>query len=114
MKSINPQLRKKGLEMVLEPSVDPAFGPVYTFQSVKPGMTNNDVAYRLYYAGEVCKWSATRRKAIDKAAKKIKARKEKEERERSRAASKSATSSSGSSSRSSSSSSPSESESGKR
>ncbi|KIW32398.1 uncharacterized protein PV07_03947 [Cladophialophora immunda] len=98
MKSLNPQLRKKGLEMVLDPSVDPALGPVYTFQSVKPGMTNNDVAYRLYYAGEVAKWSASRRKAIDKAAKKIKARQEKEERERKRAASASASSTAGSSS----------------
>ncbi|KIW85320.1 hypothetical protein Z517_00710 [Fonsecaea pedrosoi CBS 271.37] len=105
MKSLNPQLRKKGLQMVLEPTVDPALGPVYTFESIKPGMTNSDVAYRLYYAGEVSKWSASRRKAIDKAAKKIKARQEKEERERerTRATSASASSTSGSSSCSSSS-----------
>ncbi|KIY00957.1 uncharacterized protein Z520_03623 [Fonsecaea multimorphosa CBS 102226] len=94
MKSLNPQLRKKGLEMVLEETVDPGLGTVYTFQSVKPGMTNNDVAYRLWYAGEVFKWSATRRKAIDKAAKKIKAREEKEGKERKRAASSSARASS--------------------
>ncbi|OAL32620.1 hypothetical protein AYO20_07930 [Fonsecaea nubica] len=107
MKSLNPQLRKKGLQMVLEPTVDPALGPVYTFEPIKPGMTNNAVAYRLYYAGEVAKWSASRRKAIDKAAKTIKARQEKEERERererTRATSASASSTSGNSSCSSSS-----------
>lgn len=86
MKSLNTQLKKKGLEMV-EEYVDPEFGPVYTIRAVKGGTTYNDVAYRLYYAGEVTKWSATRRKAIEKASKRIKAAKAKAERERSETAS---------------------------
>lgn len=83
MKSLNTQLRKKGLEMVLE-EVDPTFGPVYTIQPVRAKLTNSAVAYRMYYLGEVQKWSAARRKAIQKASNRIK--KEKlaaEERERS-------------------------------
>ncbi|KIW53477.1 hypothetical protein PV05_09049 [Exophiala xenobiotica] len=69
-KSLNTQLRKKGLEMVQE-SVDPEFGPVYTISSTKPGITNSDLAYRLYYWGETAKWSASRRKAIEKATNRI-------------------------------------------
>jgi len=80
-KSLNTQLRQKGLEMVPEQVIDPAFGPVYTFQSLKPGMSNNDIAYRLYYAGEASKWSATRRKAIDKAMSRVKQQEEADERE---------------------------------
>ena len=80
MKSLNTQLRKKGLMMVAESVLEPAFGPVYTFQSVKPGVSNSDVAYQLYYAGEVAKWSPTRRKAIDKAAAKAKKQQETERR----------------------------------
>ncbi|ETI22692.1 hypothetical protein G647_06768 [Cladophialophora carrionii CBS 160.54] len=78
IQTLSNQLRKKGLDMVAEPVLDPAFGLVYTFKSVKPGMNNNDVAYRLYYAGEVAKWSPTRRKAIDR----MTARTKKKEEER--------------------------------
>jgi hypothetical protein len=80
IKTLSNQLRKKGLEMVAEPVPDPAFGLTYTFKSIKPGMNNKDVAYRLYYAGEVAKWSPTRRKAIDRATARIK--KQEEERAR--------------------------------
>ncbi|EXJ85085.1 hypothetical protein A1O3_05760 [Capronia epimyces CBS 606.96] len=80
MKSLNAQLRKKGLEMV-EEYVDPEFGPVYNIHAVKANLSNNDVAYRLYYAGEVTKWSASRRKAIEKASNRIKAAKAKADRE---------------------------------
>ncbi|KAJ9610017.1 hypothetical protein H2200_006347 [Cladophialophora chaetospira] len=76
MKSLNSQLRQKGLMMIAEPVLDPTLGAVYTFQSVKPGMSNSDVAYKLYYAGEVAKWSPTRRKAIDKAASRAKKQQE--------------------------------------
>ncbi|KIW66837.1 hypothetical protein PV04_06131 [Phialophora macrospora] len=76
IKTLDNQLRKKGLKMVAEPVLDPAFGLSYTFKSIKPGMNNNDVAYRLYYAGEVAKWSPTRRKALDKAAARIKKQEE--------------------------------------
>ena len=71
MKSLNSQLRKKGLKMVQE-QIDPEFGPVYTIQSLKPGVSNTEVACRLYYEGEVRKWSAARRKAIIKASNRIK------------------------------------------
>ncbi|EXJ58331.1 hypothetical protein A1O7_05756, partial [Cladophialophora yegresii CBS 114405] len=74
--SLSNQLRKKGVEMIAEPVLDPAFGLVYTFKSVKPGMNNSDVAYRLYYAGEVAKWSPTRRKAIDRATARLKKQEE--------------------------------------
>ncbi|EXJ85878.1 hypothetical protein A1O1_06247 [Capronia coronata CBS 617.96] len=84
MKSLNTQLKKKGLEMV-EEYVDPEFGPVYTIHAVKGDVSNNDVAYRLYYAGEVTKWSASRRKAIEKASNRVKAAKAKAERELERA-----------------------------
>ncbi|KAJ9640566.1 uncharacterized protein PV06_02321 [Exophiala oligosperma] len=70
MKSIHTQLRKKGLELVQE-SNDPECGPVYTITPKKPGITNSDLAYRLYYWGETAKWSATRRKAIEKATNRI-------------------------------------------
>ncbi len=80
MKTLNSQLRKKGLVMVAEPVLDATLGPVYTFKSVKPGMSNSDVAYKVYYAGEVAKWSPTRRKAIDKAAAMVKKQEEAERR----------------------------------
>lgn len=54
------------MQMVQE-QIDDAFGPVYTIQPLKAGASNADVAWRLYYAGEVQKWSAARRKAIAKA-----------------------------------------------
>ncbi|OCT51316.1 hypothetical protein CLCR_09295 [Cladophialophora carrionii] len=76
IQTLSNQLRKKGVEMVAEPVLDPAFGLVYTFKSVKPGMNNNDVAYRLYYAGEVAKWSPTRRKAVDRMTARIKKQEE--------------------------------------
>jgi len=82
LKSLNNQLRKKGLEMV-EEYIDPQFGPVYTFNALKSGISNNDVAYRLYYAGEVTKWSASRRKAIEKASR-IKAEMERSQSESTR------------------------------
>jgi hypothetical protein len=69
---------------MVEEYVDPQFGPVYTIRAVKGGLSDNDVAYRLYYAGEVTKWSATRRKAIEKASNRVKAAKAKAERERER------------------------------
>jgi len=80
MKSLNTQLRKKGLEIVQEIN-DPEFGPVYTIESLKAGITNSDVAYKLYYIGETTKWSATRRKAIEKATNRINRIKEMEEKE---------------------------------
>ncbi|KIX04570.1 uncharacterized protein Z518_05440 [Rhinocladiella mackenziei CBS 650.93] len=83
MKSLNTQLRKKGLEMVQE-DVDPELGPLYTIHSLKAGISNTDVAYRLYYAGEVQKWSASRRKAIARAEKRIKAAEAAAQRERSK------------------------------
>lgn len=72
MKSLSTQLRQKGLTMVQE-SIDPNFGPVYTIESLKAGPTNSEVSYRLYYIGETTKWSASRRKAIAKAAHRLKA-----------------------------------------
>jgi len=66
MKSLNAQLRQKGLAMVQE-SFDPAFGPVYTIDSLKAGPSNSDIAYKLAYLGETTKWSTSRRKAIEKA-----------------------------------------------
>lgn len=57
---------------MVQEQVDPAFGPVYTIHSLKAGMSNSDVAYRLYYAGEVQKWSASRRRAIERANNRVK------------------------------------------
>ncbi|KEF55860.1 uncharacterized protein A1O9_07440 [Exophiala aquamarina CBS 119918] len=66
---LTTQLRKKGLELVPE-SVDPALGlgPVFTVNPLKSGTSNSDVAYRLYYAGESSKYSASHRNAVIKAA----------------------------------------------
>jgi hypothetical protein len=65
-KQLTNALRKKGLEMVL---LDSEFGgQAYTFQPIKPGsLSNSDVATRLFYAGEVAKWSPLRRKFAEKA-----------------------------------------------
>lgn len=52
---------------MVEESYDANLGPVYSIHSMKPGVTNSDVAYKLYYIGETAKWSASRRKAIEKA-----------------------------------------------
>lgn len=64
--------------MVLEESKDPQTGATsYTFQSVKPGaMSNMQVAYKLYYAGEVAKYSTTRQRAMSKALAVAKAKEE--------------------------------------
>lgn len=66
---LTTQLKKKGLELVPE-YLDPALGlgPVFTINPLKSGTSNSDVAYRLYYAGEASKYSASHRNAVIKAA----------------------------------------------
>lgn len=59
---------------MVEESYDANLGPVYSISAMKPGVTNSDVAYKLYYIGETAKWSAARRKAIEKASNRIKAK----------------------------------------
>jgi len=49
----------------MDPSL--GLGPVFTINPLKSGTSNSDVAYRLYYAGEACKYSATHRNAVIKA-----------------------------------------------
>lgn len=66
---LTTQLKKKGLELVPE-YMDPALGlgPIFTVNPLKSGTSNSDVAYRLYYAGEASKYSASHRNAVIKAA----------------------------------------------
>jgi hypothetical protein len=66
---LTTQLKKKGLELVPEYN-DPALGlgPIFTVNPLKSGTSNSDVAYRLYYAGEASKYSASHRNAVIKAA----------------------------------------------
>ncbi|KAK5053917.1 hypothetical protein LTR84_001879 [Exophiala bonariae] len=68
---LTTELRKQGLKMVQD-EMDPALGlgPMFTITALKQGTSNSDVAYRLYYAGEVCKVSAKHRNAVAKAKKK--------------------------------------------
>lgn len=65
------ELKRQGLKMVQD-DMDPALGlgQMFTITSLKAGTSNSDVAYRLYYAGEVCKASAKHRNAVARAQKK--------------------------------------------
>ena len=42
--------------MTFEPELDSVFGTVYTFSSLKQGVSHGQVTYRIYYAGEVAKY----------------------------------------------------------
>lgn len=66
---LTTQLKKHGLKLDPEHS-DPALGlgPMFTISALKAGTSNSNISYRLYYAGEACKYSASHRNAVAKAA----------------------------------------------